>query len=140
MRFIVIDPARCEVKVIEKKDLNGALRATGLRLSRVDFATLFVGDDGWGLQIVVYEKGLRESPSKHRFFSLGESLFAGSAIIFAFNNKGDTVTLPDIMRNPPVTFYRSYREAEAAIRRGELQRPQITANGKVVWEWRVNDD
>lgn len=140
MRFIVIDPARCEVKMIEKKNLDDALRATGLRLSKVDFATLFVGDDGWGLEIVVYETGLRESPSKHRFFSLGECLFAGSAIIFAFNAKGDTVTLPDIIRNPPVTFYRSYREVEAAIQRGELQRPQITANGKVVWEWNVNDD
>jgi len=133
MKFIAIDPTKHTVEVVEAEDLTDVFEQVGLQKGRVDFGTLHrYPENGDTINIVVYEFGLQKPPDQGKFFSIGAGLFEGGAILFAADAMGDTVNLK---AKPPVMFYRSYREVEAAIARGEVRRPATSVNGEVVWEW-----
>jgi len=69
------------------------------------------------------------------YFSILRKLYGGNAVIYAEDRNGTLVTVPE---PPPVMFYRSKVEVEAAIQRGELERPKTTINGELVWSWPNN--
>ena len=85
MKFVIIDPAAAKVEKVEAKDLNEAFPLAGLKPGEVDFATLYLDEDGAGVSIVVYEEGLLLPVEEARYFSIGSHLFVGGAVLFAFN-------------------------------------------------------
>jgi hypothetical protein len=53
-------------------------------------------------------------------------------VLYAFDPAGETINLE---LPPPVMFYKSHVEVEAAIQRGEIRRPEQSVNGVVFWQW-----
>lgn len=127
MQFQIIDSDHATVRSFRAEQLNTAMVAIGLNPGQVDFGTVCEG-----VSIVVYEFGMYQPKEECRYFSVGRQLFVGNAVLFAFNNVGETVDLP---RPPPVIFYRDFLAVEQAIGWGQIERPQIALNGQVMWKW-----
>jgi hypothetical protein len=140
MNFLVINPWRCSIKDVDgEENLEAAYAEAGLKRGQVDFATLHRNPaNGTTINIIVYEYGLFKPPAEGRYFSLGNQLYEGGAVLFAADEEGNTISYPKESK-PPVTFYGSANDVEAAIARGEIQRPRSSVNGAIVWEWPGNN-
>jgi len=114
-------------------DLDDALQSVGLNSRQIDFGCLKRPDMTPGISIVVYEFGLKEPPQDQHFFAIGRSLFAGNAVLFAFDDVGSTI---DLEQMPPVLFFRDHHEVERSIEEDIIDRPEISVNGRVLWQWR----
>lgn len=125
MKFILIRKGTIEHS--ECKDLDEALEKVDLAPGQVDF-----GNVTRHLNIVVYEFGLYSEKVQH-YFSIFKQLYVGNAVLFASDDVGNTV---DITSDPPVMFYRDTLMVEEAIKRGAINRPQVSVNGNVIWQWR----
>jgi hypothetical protein len=133
MRFILIDPKKKIVDFIEGKELTAVYAQAGLKIGEVDHGTIFVNDEGSGIAIVVYELGLFKPPQESSYFALFENLYEGGAILYAFDEHGETIDIPDT--KPPVLFFRDGDAVERAILSGEIRRPRTAVNGETIWEW-----
>jgi hypothetical protein len=132
MRFLLIDADKRTVTPKHANDLRECYATLGLDLNSIDHGVVARSPHGT-IAIVVYEFGLMEPPAMHNFFSIGQQLYAGNAVLYAADATGETM---DLELNLPVMFYRSSKEAETAIQRGDIQRPQTAVNGKVIWQWK----
>jgi len=136
MKFLLIDPKARKLHVGDFPELNDAKIAAGLNPREVDHGTV-----ARRLSIVVYEFSLFVPPEEQFYFSLGDQLFAGSAVIYQTNSIGETVNfdktiLTATFPNPGwLRWYRSVNEIEAAISGGTLRRPQTAVNDTVLWSW-----
>jgi hypothetical protein len=132
LRFIAIDPKRAHVDFVEAKDLSDVCGRVGLDRNKVDHGSLFKDQDTEeSYNIVVGEDSLFKGEDG-RYFSIGNMLFSGGAVIYAADYKGDTVS---IQAKPPVMFYRDVSEVETAIAAGAVERPVRAFDGVVTWRW-----
>jgi len=122
MHYVVIEPARQSVEVIDTDDYTSAVQKAGLNVGEVDHGTV-----GPGVAIVVYEYSLFVPAAEQRWFSVGGQLFGGKALLYGFDEHGETVDLPI---PPPVLFFANVRAAEMAIEAGAVLRPRTLG-----WEW-----
>jgi hypothetical protein len=130
--YAIIIPKERTVKVERYENIDAAERAAGLEPMQVDFGTV-----GNGIGIVTYEFGLREPPEQHAFFAIGRSLYAGNAVLYSYDELGDTVDLNVSPLQIPFRWYKDVDEIEAAIAREEIVRPHVAVNNKLLWEWNV---
>lgn len=133
MKFILIDANKQMVSLIEADELNAALEQAGLSKGEVDFGT--VSTD---LGIVVHEFGMREPVDKRRYFTIQRYMYAGNAVLFAFDQIGDTITANEKQLHyilSHIKFLGGHENAERAIAAGVVDRPQIAVNGEVMWQW-----
>jgi hypothetical protein len=132
VKFQIVDPRIRSVIAADTPNLNDACIIAGLSPLEVDHGTVARDDEGNGCAIVVYEFSLTKIEPKDGFyFSIGSQLFCGSAVLYAFDDTGEV----DMESYPPIMFYKSYREVEAAIQRREIRRPYTAVNGEVLWQW-----
>ena len=90
---------------------------------------------GNGLQIMVWEHGLLQEDAIH-YFAIGKQLFAGRAIVFAYDEAGETVSLSThLLTSFPIRFFMNMKEVEGAIATREIDRPYAAINGEVIWQW-----
>jgi hypothetical protein len=127
MRYITIDPIKGTVKAIETDDFQFALETAGLESGRVDHGVVELG-----VSIVVHEFGLFVDPERQRYFAIGDQLFAGKALLYGFDYRGETV---DLRRVPDVKFFLNAKAVEKAIVDGTIQRPQMKLDSEVIWSW-----
>jgi hypothetical protein len=131
MNFIAIDPRRASVEIVEAGELTDVYERVGLVPHQVDHGMLYIFKNGDSFNIVVYEAGLFMG-DQGRYFSIGNHLYEGGAVIYATDVSGETVS---VNHKPPVMFYRDVREVEYAIETGEVVRPQRAFGDEVTWEW-----
>jgi hypothetical protein len=132
-KFVLIDPRDCTVEMVEAEHLDELYERVGLRPNEVDFGCIYRSQtEGWTLNVIVDEFGLYVPLNQARYFSLGGQLLEGGAIIFKAERDGETSSMAAV---PPVMFYRSHVEVEAAIAKGEIARPEMRINGQLVWQW-----
>lgn len=86
-------------------------------------------ETGYGVSVVVYEYGLFVPPDQQRYFAINNKLYAGKALLYAFDNQGETI---DLKRPPDVVFFGSVRAIEMAIEAGQIERP---ASQTLNWQW-----
>lgn len=134
MGFTVIFPDRKALEVVSSDDIDVAYEAAGLQRGHVDFGTVRQLSNGYTLNIIVYEYGLMKPPEQGRYFSIDRYLYEGSAVLFLADETGETVPCKVKV---PVMFYRSHVEVEAAIQRGEINRPECLINGELIWRWPI---
>jgi hypothetical protein len=127
MQFQIIDSDKASVRSFKCASLNEAMVAAGLKPGQVDF-----GGVCEGVTVVVYEFGLYVPKEKCRYFSIGRQLFVGNGVLYGHDQRGETVDLPS---PPPVIFYRDFSAVEQAIGWNQIDRPQISVNGTVLWRW-----
>jgi hypothetical protein len=134
MRFVLIDAEHRTVRLVEAETPQHVYELVGLDALHVDHGVVARSNElGLGVAIVVFEHGLFMPPAATFYFSISRQMYAGNAVLYAFDAAGQTISMP--ATPPPVTFYRSHREVEAAIARGEIDRPQTTFNGAPIWAW-----
>lgn len=127
MRFLHVNPADRTIMDIEGDDVRDVYGAIIKR--NVDFGVV-----QRGLSIVVYEYGLMEGNGP--YFSLNEQLFSGDAILFAFDEAGETIDIPEgllLMLSPH--WFPDKAEVELGIAAGIVRRPETSVNGEVMWSW-----
>lgn len=130
MKFGKIDALRREVTIIECAGFAEAKAAYGLKL--VDFGVLWHRHAVGGAQIVVAEFGLFEPVATQRYFAIGTRLYAGNALLFAYNGVGVTVDFLSFHLDMVKPKLRFFDDADAV---GEIERPATTYNGEVLWQW-----
>jgi hypothetical protein len=131
MNFIKIDPMSASVEIVSAEDVTGVYEQVGLEKNQVDHGALYRFENGESLNIVVYEAGLFRG-DQGRYFSIGNHLYEGGAVIYAADEAGETIS---VNHKPPVMFYRDVREVEYAIETGEVIRPQRAFGEEVTWMW-----
>ena len=127
--FLIVLPSHRTAELYHCGDMDDALIAAGLSPRHVDHGAVWRN-----LGIVVSEYGLFEPPAKQDYFSIDRRLYAGPAVLYAHDDHGRTVDYEYAGR----WFGRWYAnglEIEAAIMRGEIDRPTIALDGKVTWRW-----
>jgi hypothetical protein len=132
MKFGLIDPRRAHAQIVKSKDWLGVAKMVGIESGRTDCGALVRYYRGGGIGYFCYEFGLYVPVDKQHYFSVGNRLVAGAAVLYGFNEAGETVDLGSM---PEVVFYRDAHEVEAAIRNGQIERPQIVVNKNVLWRW-----
>jgi hypothetical protein len=65
---------------------------------------------------------------------MGGQLFSGEAILFAFDEAGETIDMPATPLKPPI-WLADKQEVELAIAAGMVERPVAKVNGAVMWQW-----
>ncbi len=133
MKFVIVDVENQSATLREFEDLEGAKKEAGLKRHQVDHGCLWLDPDrSRGMSVVVYEFGLME-PDEQQHFSINGQLYAGNAVLYS-HVMGETVDVEaeDI---PTITFIGGRAEVEEAIANNEVSRPDMRANGEVVWEW-----
>lgn len=125
--FILIDATARTTRLIACETLKEAqLLAMGDVQVDHGIAAKHVG-------IVVYEYGLFEPVEHQHYFSIGGHLYAGNAVLYGFDARGETVDVdPAIIDH--VVFYADQQAIEAAISAQKIKRPQMTS-GKTMWSW-----
>lgn len=132
--FALINPSEKMVNVAGFERLKpDALRAVDLDKKGVDFGAL--APDHF---IVVYEFGLFEKPEEQSYFALGRNLYAGNAVVFHEDAKGNLVDVDPVVYNKllaEIRFFNSSEDVEKAITADEITQPSMTVGGEVVWTW-----
>lgn len=136
MKFLLIDPKARRVHVEWFPDLHFAELEAGLEPNEVDHGAV-----ARNLSIVVYQFSLFVPPAEQFYFSVGASLFGGSAVMYQTDAAGETVdfntTISTAMFPNPgwLRWYRNLDEIEAAISGGTVKRPCTMLNDTPVWTW-----
>lgn len=141
MKFIAIKPDIRTLQYLEGDDPFKAIERLGIDPMRTNHASL-----GKDVSIILDEIGLLRE-EQQEFFTLGNRLFAGPAIVYQIDDEGETIdTQPWVLEQiaRACTFYNSRESVEAAIQRKNIERPQngITTwkggqpHTEIFWEWR----
>jgi hypothetical protein len=134
--FAIVNPEHGTVICDRYKDATEAVKAASLQPGQVDHGTLT-----HNLAIIVYEFSLKQPPHEQHFFRIGHNLYAGNAVLYSYNEMGETVDLHirsgSLSNRLRFKFYQSIDEIESDIATGELNRPQMSVNGEVLWQWNV---
>jgi hypothetical protein len=132
VKFFAIRPADCAVNAIEAAEPSDAYAELGLQVAHVDHGVVAHSPGLGGIAIVLDELALFAPPGEQRYFSIGNKLYAGNALLYGFDPQGRTC---EFAPPPPVNFYANAEQVERAIHAGLLQRPHTSVNGKVTWQW-----
>ena len=127
MKFVTIDAYKAKVETVEAASPQEAYAHVGLNPGSVDHGVVHPG-----VAIVVYEYFLFVPVDEQRWFAVGRQLFGGTAVLYGFDESGETV---DLKEPPPVLFFRDYVEVERAIQNGVIDRPRMAVNNQVLWQW-----
>ena len=128
MRYIIIDPAARVALPEDHPSFDSALRSAGLDPKAVDHGTV-----GEGLGIVVYEYGLFKPTETSAYFTINGRLFEGPAVLYGYDKAGETVEARTSPSQP--ILFRTADEVEAEIVGGRVNRPTMSVNGRVLWQW-----
>lgn len=128
MKFGYINPKDRTATIIEHHSLQDAMKIANLEGGSVDFGTVVRG-----LGVVVYEFGLFVPAQDQHYFGLGGRLWAGNAVLYAYDEGGETIDLPKI--DHPIVWYNDVADVELSIINGGVVRPGMFVNGKMIWRW-----
>jgi hypothetical protein len=126
-RFVIVNPRARKIEAVECESVMDAQDIAGL--GNVDHGVI-----AQGLGFVVDEFGLFVPPAQQAYFGLFGKLIAGTAVFYAFDEMGETLSLR-ASEFPDVRWYLGVNDVEASIAREEIERPIIAVNGMVLWEW-----
>jgi hypothetical protein len=134
MRYGRIDAVAHKMQIIETDTFDEAQRLCGLKPHEIDHGLIVNVPGVGGLGLFVDEYGLFVPPLNQNYFALGERLYAGNALVYAFDAKGVTVDFED-SEQLSIRWFGSGHDVQRAIQRGEIIAPQIRVNGELIWMW-----
>jgi hypothetical protein len=138
MKYAKIDVLAHTLTVIEAADPQEGQRLCGLKHNKVDHGIVYREPKEGGIAIVVDEYGLFVRPLDQRYFAIGRHLYAGNAMLYAFDADGDTTDFgaveEDLVRKH-LSWFADATEVARAIFAGEVDRPEMLLNGAKLWEW-----
>jgi len=133
MKYGKIDATAHTLTIIEAATADDAKHICGLKPMEIDIGTVHHEYGVGGCAIMVAEFGLFVPPINQHFFAIGNRVYAGNALLYAYNAEGYTIDFDD--PNLEITWFADGREVEDAILAGKIIRPTVTRDGVPVWEW-----
>ena len=133
MKFAIVQPAETKWEVVEAANLTDIYANIG-GLDLPDHNVIAPPGclpSGKGLAIVVNDFSLHVPPRLQRYFVIGRTLFGGNAVLYAFNEQGDSVDIDEV----PVIIFMSLAGVEDAIAQNQIDRPEVRVNGQLTWQW-----
>jgi hypothetical protein len=125
-RIAIIDPGKQKVTYTNAEDSEFANHVAG----RSDHGIVQRGG-AIGYGIFVPEYGLYSATPE--YFAIGRILYHGTSVLYAFDEEGRSVTLPN--NHPMPRWLGDIAAVEQAITAGEIDRPFMSLNGNVIWRW-----
>lgn len=145
MKSIIINPDEKTIEMVETGSFEEALKRAGLKSGEVDWSGMGHTKDGRHITLMAYEFGLRPEWGPGQEFTycrIGRQMYAGNLLLFAADHEGENAD----MKDDELELLRKYMEwlptkeaCEAAITAGRLDRPVMSINGKIVWQWNVEN-
>lgn len=133
MRVMIVRAAEHKIEPLVVDEVHQAYATAGLAPGTLEH-NIVQRPNGIvpGIGVFVFQSALTEHQDKQSYFVLNHKLFGGNAVVYCFNEGGETVDASI----GPVIFLADQWEVETAIRAGEIQRPVIkNDNNDVVWRW-----
>ena len=127
IRFGIIKAEQKKLTAHKFETYQEALEYAGLKSGSVDSGSL-----GRYHGIFVYEFGLFKPVAESHYYSINGHLYEGNAVLYQTDEEGETVDLETV---PKITYYDHVAQVEAAIAKGDVARPYMAVNGKVIWQW-----
>jgi hypothetical protein len=141
-KYIVIDVTKQVITLQQFKELSDALKYAGLAQGEVDWSGMGHTADGRHVTLMAYEFGLRPDMAGDRLPSkycrIGNQMYAGNLVLFAADKEGDNADMTDVdlaFLKRQIEWLPDAAACEMAIEDGRVQRPQMSVNGEVMWEW-----
>lgn len=140
-KYAIVDVTEKTVELVEMKTLEMALNRAGLKTGEVDWSGMGHTRDKRHITLMAYEFGLRPDYNGGREFKycrIGNQMYAGNLVIFASDEEGENAD----MTQQEVNFLMKHMEwledkaaCEKAIEAGRIERPHMSVNGEVMWQW-----
>jgi hypothetical protein len=131
MKFAIVDPHIKRFAIVDVDSKKQNVKAVA-GLGDVDFGVVARTPDGGGIGIMVGEHGLFVPPAEQSYFEIAGKLYAGAAVLYAFDDAGITI---DVGALPAVRFFENADDVEAAIAIGQIERPRMAINNVPIWSW-----
>jgi len=128
MLYLAIDPGSHMMRYIDCAKFEDAIQEAGLERNSVDH-----GAFADHLGVVVSEFGMFADPNQQSYFCVFNRLYAGNALVYAFDDTGGTVDIWKLDISP--IWLHGRAEVEALIRQGLVNRPELKVNDRPVWRW-----
>jgi hypothetical protein len=137
MKFVIIKPAERTVEDVEAAEPHDVFERVGLERLRTDSGIIGrPSEKHAGVGIFVFEFGMFIDPAEQHYFAFGSKLFAGNAVLYGFDEAGETIdVLPAKNIRSIITWFSDCHAVEHAIRTGQITRPQLVVNGVKEWQW-----
>ena len=129
MKYVLVNPILRTATAGDYASLQDAEVAAGLDPGKVDHGMI-----SRSIGYVVFEFGLFVPPAEQSYFAIGQTLIAGSAVLYGVNAWGESVNLHR-STIPDIRWFLGANDVEAAIEAREIIRPQTAVNGSVMWQW-----
>jgi hypothetical protein len=133
MKFAIIEPAAARWEVIEATTPQDLYARAGFD-TNIDHGMIAPAGalpSGVGISIVVDGFSLFKPKEQQRYFAIGRQLYGGNAVLYGFDEHGETVDLKEM----PVPVFMTLAGVEKAIEDGQIERPTSSFNGEKFWEW-----
>lgn len=140
-KYITIDVTEKSVKLGEFKTLQMALESVGLTTGEVDWSGMGHTADKRHITLMAYEFGLRPDWNGGRQFKycrIGRQMYAGNLVIFAADEMGENADMREgerVLLEKHIEWLDDEDDCEVAIAEDRMDRPQMSVNGEIMWEW-----
>jgi hypothetical protein len=137
MKYVIVKPSERAIDAVDAKEPHELYERAGLEPLKVDHGIIGRATNKHpGLAIIVHEYSLFVDPAQQHYFAFGSKLFAGNAILYSFDEAGDTIdVLPAANLRGIITWFRDRHAVEMAIRAGHITRPRLVVDGVTKWQW-----
>lgn len=133
MKFGILDPEKLTFELVEAANGHAAYKLARLHPMKTDHGTLMRLPNAGLINYVCYEFAFFVPVTKQHYCAIGDRLIAGRAVIYQTNRHGYTIDL-DGWRITP-TWFGSADQVETAIAAGVVNRPMLSVNGELLWQW-----
>lgn len=129
MKFGLLHTARQHAEICDLPSLEAAEQLLYLVPGATDHGVI-----PGGIGVVMAEFGLFDPPEQQAYFAFVGwlYLYAGPAVLYGFDVRGNTV---DLVRLPGITWLPDRRAVEHAIAEGIVKRPHFGIDDDVIWRW-----
>ena len=133
MKFALIEPFETRTSIVEAGSSQElyARAGFGTNVDHGIVAPPHALPSGVGISIVVDGFGLFKPADQQRYFAIGRQLYGGNAVLYGFDDAGETVDLREV----PVVVFMTASGVEDAIGRGQIDRPICAVNDEEFWRW-----
>lgn len=131
MNFTIIEPAETRIRMADVREPWELYPQLGLN-SGVDHGVVV-----HGIGIIVGEFSMFVPPEDQRYFVIGRHLYGGNAILYGFDEHGETIDILDALSRVvmPAVVFISLAGIREAIAAGQIDRPIMAVNDVKMWEW-----
>jgi hypothetical protein len=132
MQFMIIETELRTIRNVDAESLDDVIAMAGLKRGAIDFGALTPY-----MSIIVGEYAMFVPAERQSYVAIGDHLYAGNAVVFGVDHGGATTDIEITAHafGSACRFMRGEQQVENAIKANAVERPQISVDGNVIWQW-----